>query len=684
MGPPADPRLTHEGAVMGTPAYMAPEQDRGEGADARSDQFSFCAALYEALYHKRPFAGGSHVELAESRARGEQAPPPAVRGVSKRARRALIKGLATDPAQRHADMHRLLAELQARPLLSRPRIAVAALALAALAAAGWATWTAHHAPPSIAATCARAARDIDSIWTPARRARVAAELGATGHDRPDAAGTGVVRGVDDWTHAWAVQRSEACTLSLRSDLGQESHVADRVQCLERVLGRLDASLVVLTSAHDPALIDGAVSMLTDLPRPETCRDAATSNPSSADKKRLEPVIRDLMQAKLALARNDVGRAVARARKAVAVARATYPDSISAALLVLGQSQAQSGDRDAARATLRQAAVAAAKIKEDGIVADAWLSMVSLDISGYHIDAQTEEALFGAELAVARLPADDSRRALLPTQAGAVHIFAGDLERAESELDQALATWRSFGADKSAGQIAAVEQALGLVHAFEGRWPLSRRELLRSLAVWKRFGPNPLIGMTEGFLGTLLEIQRRHDEAGAMYLRSLTDLTSVPGVTPTNLGVVAFNLGFSYARAGRCDAAAPYLSMAQVILAVSDGPDSAVYGLTQLGQGMCALERGRTAQAVALLEEARRHAGAFPASPVQVPLTDFALARALSRRGGQRDRAVSLAREAASRLAHFGGFAVDRWEVEQFLARESGVDATHRRAPAAGR
>lgn len=175
----------------------------------------------------------------------------------------------------------------------------------------------------------------------------------------------------------------------------------------------------------------------------------------------------------------------------------------------------------------------------------------------------------------------------------------------------------------------------------------------------------------------------------MYLRSLTDLTNAPGVTPTNLGVVAFNLGFSYARAGRCDAAAPYLSMAQVILAVSDGPDSAVYGLTQLGRGLCALERGRTAQAVELLEEARRHAGAFPASPVQVPLTDFALARALVRRGGQRARALTLAREARDRLAHFGGFALDLAEVETFLATESGGDAAHRdaahrAAPAAGR
>ena len=69
-------RLTRTGAVMGTPAYMAPEQFLGEPLDERSDQFSFCIALYECLYGQAPFRGASLTELATKVVHGEPRPPP--------------------------------------------------------------------------------------------------------------------------------------------------------------------------------------------------------------------------------------------------------------------------------------------------------------------------------------------------------------------------------------------------------------------------------------------------------------------------------------------------------------------------------------------------------------------------------------------------------------------------------
>src|SRR5207244_2470933 len=63
---PLNTPITRAGVVVGTPAYMAPEQLRGKGADARTDQFSFCAALYEGLYGERPFSGATVGDLVKA------------------------------------------------------------------------------------------------------------------------------------------------------------------------------------------------------------------------------------------------------------------------------------------------------------------------------------------------------------------------------------------------------------------------------------------------------------------------------------------------------------------------------------------------------------------------------------------------------------------------------------------
>ncbi|MBV1859647.1 MAG: protein kinase, partial [Nannocystaceae bacterium] len=107
----SDLALTKTGTLMGTPAYMAPEQFKGETADARTDQFSFCIALYEALYGYRPFSGGTIHQLAANVLLGNVESPPRYTDVPERMTRVLLRGLEVDPIERYDDMDGLVTEL---------------------------------------------------------------------------------------------------------------------------------------------------------------------------------------------------------------------------------------------------------------------------------------------------------------------------------------------------------------------------------------------------------------------------------------------------------------------------------------------------------------------------------------------------------------------------------------------
>jgi serine/threonine protein kinase len=101
---------TAAGAMIGTPAYMALEQLRGEPCDARADQFGFCVALFEAWERRRPFAGDTASALAVSIGAGAITPPTRMPAGLWH---VVQRGLAAEPGSRYSGMSALVAALEA-------------------------------------------------------------------------------------------------------------------------------------------------------------------------------------------------------------------------------------------------------------------------------------------------------------------------------------------------------------------------------------------------------------------------------------------------------------------------------------------------------------------------------------------------------------------------------------------
>ena len=341
--------LTREGAIVGTPGYMAPEQDRGGEVDARSDQFSFCAALFEALYGRLPFDGATYGEMSAHRLAGEIASPPALRGVSARVRRAILDGLRVEPEERHRDMDALLAELDHRPRATRRRIAVALLAVAAAASGGWAVWARATAAPSIAETCREAGADVERVWNPARRDAIGSSFAATGHAQAADIATRATAMLDDWAREWEAKRIELCEMPMRRVPVTERFVADRLQCLERHIGGVDALVTVYIEVASKELLDDVIPAVTRLPRPASCDELVVGNATEAQKQEWKPAMRGLVQARLALAANRPDQAMRLATEVAAQARARGDtEPLCAAQMLVGQAQSKLGDTEAAR------------------------------------------------------------------------------------------------------------------------------------------------------------------------------------------------------------------------------------------------------------------------------------------------------------------------------------------------
>lgn len=235
------PQLTEDGHRVGTEGYIAPECDPHGRATHRSDQYSFCVALHEALFGVRPRPG------VDPRARrpGDEPPASLVH--------ALRRGLAKDPQARFADMAALLDALTTRP---RRRLAIIAgtAAVALILGGAWAAYGTNSDP------CVGEGRDrATAVWNEARSAAVAAAMSQVGVPFAVQARDALQVFADGYSRRWLDAHTAMCAAPSEA----------KKACLTRHLKRFD-DVIELYAHPDPKSITRMIDVLGSLDLPAEC------------------------------------------------------------------------------------------------------------------------------------------------------------------------------------------------------------------------------------------------------------------------------------------------------------------------------------------------------------------------------------------------------------------------------
>jgi eukaryotic-like serine/threonine-protein kinase len=263
--------LTEADALMGTPAYMAPEQHARTAIDARTDQFGFCVALYEALYSRHPFGGDTIVALASAVSRGELREPPGDTDVPAHVRRVVTRGLAREPDARWPSIDALLTALLDDPAQRRRRWIGGALGVTGLAGvvavAAYALPASPEPPP-----CEGAGDDVEGVWSPARRDAIAKAFAATRQPHAATVWSRSAEVIGGYAARWRDSARDACEATRVRGEQSDSLFDLRRACLGRRLHELDVRLALLEQV-DAAMVDHGFEVATSLAPVDVCEDA---------------------------------------------------------------------------------------------------------------------------------------------------------------------------------------------------------------------------------------------------------------------------------------------------------------------------------------------------------------------------------------------------------------------------
>ncbi len=689
--------LTRTGALLGTPAYMAPEQWSGGGVDARADQFAFAVSLYEALHGERPFTGRTGAEVQVEVNAGRVAAAPRGRNVPRWLGAAVVRALAADPDQRFPAMDALLDELESQQLQARRRrqrwLAAAMLGLGAATSAGIAASTGSEA------SCAPGPR-LAAVWDADLKEKTRAAFTATALPYATFSFGSAARALDGYASEWSTAYRQACRAPVLSE--------PQLGCLEerrRDLGAITHQL----AAADALTVEGAAVAVGRLEPIERCsrtevlvtKAHVPTDPQQAA--RVEALRQELAQTRALLNLGSFAPALARAHAEAVAARAlNYRPVIGEALLLLASCMRGSGDDAAAEPVLFEAVEAGGSARDDLLVARAWVELTSVQGSrrevqngGAGLSSAGHQAAQVARGAIDRIGGDAELEAKLMLARGTLLMderqFAlarADFERAVQLRDLAGSSGPERAAaltnlslvlrreGKSLDALAAakrarllVEEALGpdspglmnplkaqaLVETELGRNDEALAALQRALRIGEAaFGPThrKLVAVLTNLCIAQRELKQL-DEAIASCRRSLSIDEKELGSGHPHLAFALNNLGNVLREKGQCGQALEAFVRALALREKDPGPRGQRLSTSLIGLGRTQLACGEPELAVGALERATRLLEAAADEPVWTAEAQFYLGQALWVQNSDRPRASALVQQAKLAFAAEG-------------------------------
>ena len=638
-----DTLRTRMGALIGTPLYMSPEQLLGHPADARSDQFSFCVTLYEALYRVRPFAGATVDELRrsvslgelqnsrvrslrrslagdEQLSRGTAAAGPVdtaellaslpdagvAAGVPAWLRRVLLRGLKVDPEARYPDMQALLRELGRDPNRGWRRMGIAAAVAVVVAGGSFAVMRASETREQL---CRGAAAQLIGVWDPPRREAAQRAVLATGVPFAATTWARVASALDAQAEGFVARRNDACAATYVRGEQSLALQGRRNACLDARLRELDALARVLTEAR-PESVEKAVQAAANLRPLALCDDEAAllarvPTPEDPSRAAAGEGLRGRLARAEALERSGDLRAALREAEAVASAAQELADPPLLAEAGYARGRAALGlTRLAEAATQLEAAYHAAnRIGHDEVAMAAAVDLVAAHRGLAHLDvAEVWAGLASDELARAGDPSALTAnllqsRASLATDRGrpaealalaqeALALRQGpegqvhpDIPQSYNGLGLAL---HALGRDEEA--LAAYEEGLRRAGEILGA---------------EHPGVVPLLNNR----ASLLADRGEFDAALVEYRRGLAIRAAVYGTSHPRYAFSLAQIGDALTRQGKYVEAATYLEQALEIRTRALGADHPEVGDTLIGIGKIEFRRGRTEAALRATQRA---------------------------------------------------------------------------------